>query len=43
VPSDCSIVGIVDTINPPQGNPSGTPIAAAKPRNSARANSRRSQ
>lgn len=41
VPSDCSIVGIVDSINPPQGTPSGTPVAAAKPRNSVRANSRR--
>jgi ethanolamine utilization protein EutN len=43
VPSDCSIVGIVDTINPPQGTPGGTQVAAAKPRSFARANSRRSK
>ncbi len=43
VPSDCSIVGIVDTIDPPQGTPARTPVAAAKPPSSARANSRRSK
>ncbi|MFI5088716.1 MAG: EutN/CcmL family microcompartment protein [Terriglobales bacterium] len=41
VPSDCSIVGIVDSIDPPQGTPARTPVAASKPRSSARADSRR--
>ena len=39
VPSDCSIVGIVDTITPRP--PSGE--SGAKPRNSSRANPRRSR
>jgi ethanolamine utilization protein EutN len=41
VPSDCSIVGIVDAITPPQGAPNATPVATAKPRNAGRASSRR--
>ncbi len=41
VPSDCSIVGIVDTITPRPGPGNGGPNA--KPRNSARRNSRRAK
>jgi len=41
VPSDCSIVGIVDTITPRPGPANGD--GNAKPRNSARANSRRAK
>jgi len=40
VPSDCSIVGIVDTITPRPAPADGSGI---KPRNSARANPRRSK
>jgi microcompartment protein CcmK/EutM len=43
VPSDCSIVGIVDTITPPQRAPNSTPAAIPKPRNSVRPNSRRAK